>query len=324
MRSFLPIALLLLGLVSSIAFGQKLITPPPLRTPSSLHPIPLHYTGNLPDIFLPGDSVGIPHVRTHILEFTSTVTDNNYLIEGIKQQGMQEGVDGILLTDYRKLIPGETTMLGTLNGIGLKYLSRINYLDTILKQKVISTFDPGGNPGKTIILDIDWYGRLLNPLSQEDKRFYADSMAMMDLNVMFNRSMDIYTYKDFGSPQVLKIVSNESLPARIVHEVTGNVWAIDFFLGSITPLGDESKKTKVKISPVYTGNLLTGAIVTKLNKDQSPLYYLHYKYDNLGRLTNERWEKLINGKRTLWLEVENRFFEINEELFRQLGITTGK
>ena len=324
MRSFLPATYLFLGLICSTAFGQKQISHAPLRTPSSLNPLPLSNTGNLPDIFLPGDSVGIPHVRTHILEFTSTVTDNNYLIEGIKQKGMQEGVDGILLTDYRKLIPGETTMLGTLNGIGLKYLSRINYLDTILKQKVISTFDPGGNPGKTIILDIDWYGRMLNPTNGEDSRFFADSMAIMDLNVMFNRSMDIYTYKDYGSPQVLKIVSNELLPARIVHEVTGNVWAIDFFLSSITPLGDESKKTKVKISPVYTGNLLTGAIVTKLNKDQSPLYYLHYKYDNLGRLTNERWEKLINGKRTLWLEVENRFFEINEELFRQLGINSGK
>jgi len=320
MRTFLPITPLFLGLVCSISFGQKQIAPAPLRTPSSLNPVPLHYTGNLPDIFLPGDSVGIPHVRTHILEFTSTLTDNNYLIEGIKQKGMQEGVDGILLTDYRKLIPGEGIMLGSLNGIGLKYLNRINYIDTILKQKVIATFDPAGNPGKTMILDIDWYGRLLNPINTEDIRFYADSMAMMDLNVLFNRSIDIYYYKDFGSPQVLKIISNETLPARIVHEIEGSVWAIDYFMSSITPTGVEAKKTKVKIKPVYTGNLLTGAIITKLNKDQSPLFYLHYKYDNLGRLTNERWEKLINGKRTLWLEVENRFFEGNSDLIRSLGL----
>lgn len=324
MRTFLPITHLFLGLVCSMAYGQKQISPPPLRTPSSLNPVPLHYTGNLPDIFLPGDSVSIPHVRTHIIEFTSSVTDNNYLIDGIKQKGMQEGVDGILLTDYRKLIPGEGILLGSLNGIGLKYLNRVNYIDTILKQKVISTFDPAGNPGKTMILDIDWYGRLLNPINTEDIRFYADSMAMMDLNVLYNRSIEIYNYKDFGSTQVLKIVSNEKLPVRIVHEIEGSVWAIDYFLSSITPPGVEAKKTKVKIKPVYTGNLLTGAIITKLNKDQSPLFYLHYKYDNLGRLTNERWEKLINGKRTLWLEVENRFFEADSDLIRNLGLNAGK
>jgi hypothetical protein len=324
MRTSTLITQVAFTLVCSFCLGQKQISPPPLRTPSSLHPLPLTFTGNLPDIFLPGDSVNIPHVRTHILEFTSAIADNNYLIECLRKKGMQEGVDGILLTDYRKLIPGDGVMFGLLNGIGLKYLNRLDYLDTILKQKVISTFDPAGNPGKTMILDIDWYGRILSPMNGEDVRFYADSMAMMDLNVLFNRSIDIYYYKDFGSPQVLKIVSNEKLPARIVHEVEGNVWAIEFFLSSITPPGVESKKTKVKIRPVNTGNLLTGAIVTKLNKDQAPLFYLHYKYDNLGRLTNERWEKLINGKRTLWLEVENRFFESGDEFLRSAGLSADK
>jgi hypothetical protein len=324
MQYFLTATHLFLVAVCSAAFGQKQIAPAPLRTPSSLNPIPLHYTGNLPDIFLPGDSVKIPHVRTHIIEFTSAIADNNYLIEGLKQKGMQEGVDGILLTDYRKLIPGESTMLGLLNGIGLKYLNRLNYLDTIIRQKVISTFDAAGNPGKTMILDIDWYGRLLNPLNSEDIRFYADSMAIMDMNVLFNRCMDIYNYKDFGSPQVLKIVSSDKLPARIVHEIEGNALAIDFFLSSFTLPGTEGKKRKMKIRPVYTGNLLTGAIITQTNKGELPLYYLHYKYDNLGRLTNERWEKLINGKRTLWLEVENRFFEADEEFIRSLGTPSGK
>lgn len=307
----LPHLILLLAVLNSNA--QRQIVPPPLRTPGTLNAVPLQLTGNLPDVYLPGDSVRIPHVRTHILEFTSSVTDNNYLIEGLKQRGREEGVDGILLTDYRKLIPGTSMMLGSINGIGLKYLGRVDYLDTILKQKVITIFEPDGSKGKTMILNADWYGQIINPPAQEDLKFYADSMAVMDLHVLFNRTLDIYTYKDFGYSSVLKIISNNKLPAKIVHDIEGTGGIIDHFQSTFTPLVAEAKKLKLKIRPVYTGDMLTGAIVVKPNKEETALYYLHYKYDSRGRLTDERWEKLVNGKRTLWLEVENRFFDAGRD-----------
>lgn len=318
MRTFTFITLFTVFMVTD-GFGQRQIAPPPLRTPGTLHPVPLCFTGGTPDIFLPGDSVKIPHVRTHIIEFTSSVTDNNFLIEGLKQKGREEGVDGILLTDYRKLIPGASMMLGTVNGIGLKYLDGLGYLDTILKQKVITIFDPHGNKGKTMILEADWYGRILNPAGQEDVRFYADSMAAMDLNVIFNRILDAYTYKDFGSPFVLKIVSNETLQVKIVHDIEGSAGMVDFLQTTVLPPNPESKKLKLKIRPVFTGELLAGAIISKQKMEETALFYLHYKYDSRGRVTDERWEKLINGKRTLWLEVENRFFDAENDFIKNPG-----
>lgn len=319
MRTFIYVSHLFLLFAFLNANAQQKIAPAPLRTPGTLHPVPLRVTGLLPDIFLPGDSVRIPHVRTHILEYNSAVTDHNYLIEGLKQKGREEGVDGILLTDYRKLVPGTSMMLGSINGIGLKYLNRLDYLDTILKQKVISIFEPDGARGKTMVINTDWYGQILHPSEQEDIRFYADSMAVMDLHVIYNRTLDIYTYKDFSGPFVLKIVSNNKLPAKIVHDIDGSGGFVNYFVSTVTPLKAEAKKTKLKIRPVYTGDLITGAIVLKPNKEETALYYLHYKYDSRGRLIEERWEKLVNGRRTLWLEVENRFFDPAMD-FSKIGV----
>ncbi len=165
-----------------------------------------------------------------------------------------------------------------------------------------------------MILQTGWYGQILNPMEQEDVGFYADSMAAMDVHVLFHRTIDIYSYKNFSGPFVLKIVSDERLPVKIVHEIDGVEGIVHFFNTTITPRAVDAKKVRLKITPVYTGELLTGAIIEKPNKGGAALYYLHYKYDSRGRLMEERWEKLINGRRTLWLEVENRYFDAARDL----------
>lgn len=320
MKPFTALTLLIICLCSKQLTAQKQIAPPPLRTPGTLHPLPLIYTGIDPEIYLPGDSVRTPHIRTHIVEFTSDVmVDNNFLINGLKRQGRWEGVDAIVLNDYRKMVPGTAGMIGSISGIGIKYTESINYLDTILKQKVISMYEPNGNRGKTVLLDFDWYGRILNPFNSYDVLFYADSMSFIDLNIVFNRTSDFYQYRAFDTQPVHKIVSNDTWPFKITHHIEATPGPITQLIttkGSRINLAEKS--TRVKIKPVYTGDLLTGAIITTNNNKEIPLYYLHYKYDAKGRVTDERWEKLIDGKRTLWIEVENRYFETDPEFIKTL------
>jgi hypothetical protein len=132
----------------------------------------------------------------------------------------------------------------------------------------------------------------------------------MDLNILFNRISDFYIYKAFDGLPVYKIVSTENWPQKITHNVEPPIDPINQLNTAKSSRVDPDGKTlRVKIKPVYTGDLLTGAIVTTNNIKETPLYYLHYKYDSKGRLTEERWEKLIEGKRSLWIEVENRFFD---------------
>ncbi len=304
--------------------SQTQIAPPPLRTPGSLHPMPLIYTGTNPDIYLPGDSVTIPHIRTHIVEFNSAVQfDHNFLIEGLRRQGTSEGVDGIILSDYRKMAAGPDGYIGSLSGIGIKYLDRLQYIDTILKQKVITVYDPHENKGKTALIDFDWYGRILNNYGTYDVFFYADSMAFIDLNILFNRIGEFYEYRAFTGHPVHKIVTAGTWPFKITHTIepfTGAIPEINTL--KTTRIQEGGKDVRVKTIPVYTGKLLTGAIVNTAGGKQKALYYLHYKYDSRGRLTEERWEKLINGKRTLWLEVENRYFEADAGFLKTLTART--
>jgi hypothetical protein len=324
MKQFLLLTLIHFFISPIIVFSQKQIAPPPLRTPASLHPIPLIFTGNEPAVFLPGDSVTTPYIRTHIIEFNSNSNvDNNYLINGLKQQGKNEGVDGIILNDYRKLSPGPLGMIGSITGVGIKYTGMINYLDTILKQKVISLYEPDGSRGKTVIIDFDWYGNILNPYQGNDVSFFADSMSFIDLNLIYNRISNIYEYRAFENQTVHRIISLENWPFRITHQIESNPYEIIHLITSKNSrVYPTEKNMKVKIKPVHTGDLLTGAIVTSANAKETPLFYLHYKFDAKGRLTDERWEKLINGKRTLWLEVENRYFDNDIDLTASTAVQT--
>ncbi len=301
------------------ANAQKLIVPEPFRAPGTLHPMPLAVTGVEPDVFLPGDSINKPHVRTHIVEVSAFGSEKtNLLIEKIKQEAKLQGLDGVALHQYPTMSSNEFGISSSLVGVGIKYIDNISYIDTIIKQRVITRYLPDGNQGKTVLLDFDWHGNLLTSRKTEDFEFYADSVSMMDLHFIFNRTSPMYTYRNLG-PMIDRIVTISAWPKKIVHLVEGNIRQIDYLTTSITSPYQTAKIWRLKISPVYTENRLTGGIVAKPGGKEKPLYYLHYKHDALGRITNERWEKLIDGKRTLWLEVENRFFEADQALILQLA-----
>ncbi len=310
---------LLFSILTLPALAQKHIVPEPFRSPGTLHPIPLAYTGRLPDIYLPGDSIKKLHVRTHIVEVISFKSvSTNDMIDLLRQKAQAQGLDGVALQQLVTLIPVPDGLSYSLVGIGLKYLDNISYIDTILRQRVITRYLPNGLQDKTALLDFDWHGNLLTSMNSEDVRFYADSMSMFDLNLLYNRLANIYDYQ-IEDPPVQRIVSVPNWPDKIVHIITEGVQQIDFLLSSSKSRLEQVKTRKVKITPIYTDDRLTGAIVTGKGKKEKPLYYIYYKYEALGQITSERWEKIINGKRTLWLEVENRFFEADPVLILKLA-----
>jgi hypothetical protein len=312
--------LLLLSLpffLSSV--GQRFIAPPPLRTPGTLNPVPLVITGKPIDLYLPGDSVSKPFFKTHIVEVESYATaDANYLLELLKKKAAATGVDGVVLNN---LVTKSITTFGnvaTLSGIGIKYLDRLNYLDTILRQRIISRFGIDGSQLPTLLLDYDWYGNLLNDIASTDVFFYADSMAFIDLQVMVNRHATYFNYRTYDDIKN-GIIKSEPQWIRKIRLEFDAAYPLNTLLSFSSPVSTESLKVKVIIQPVYEDNLLIGVIVNSTQKGGRPLYYLHYKYDNKGRITNERWEKLIDGKRTLWLEIENRFYSSADAIEQGLG-----
>lgn len=301
--------LVLLCAACITGWAQRQIAAPPLRTPGSLHPLPLAYTGMVPQVFLPGDSVRQPHIRTHMVEYVSAGrVDNNHMIEGLKAMGLQQGVDAVVLKDYTQLIPGFETVTGALTGIGIKYLDNLQYIDTILRQKVIFSYEPNGKADKTYLVDFDWYGRLTTPVTNPDVQFYAQQMSAYDLALLMHRQSVFYEYRHMGLAYPVKITSATWWPARIQHMAESTLFEM-MHLKTMATTWEGGKRTRTAVTPVHKDNLLVGAIVTTPGSRATPLLYLHYKYDARGRLVEERWEKLINGKRTLWLQVENRFYE---------------
>lgn len=258
---------------------------------------------------MPGDSVRQPHIRTHMVEYVSAGrVDNNHMIEGLKTMGLQQGVDAVVLNNYTQLIPGFETVTGTLTGIGIKYLDNLQYIDTILRQKVIFSYEPNGKADKTYLVDFDWYGRLTTLVTNPDVQFYAHQMSAYDLALLMHRQSIFYEYRHMGLDYPVKITSATWWPARIQHMAECTPLEVMHLKTMVTTWAG-GKRTRTVVTPVHKDNLLVGAIVTTPGSRAIPLLYLHYKYDARGRLIEERWEKLIDGKRTLWLRVENRFYE---------------
>jgi hypothetical protein len=68
---------------------------------------------------------------------------------------------------------------------------------------------------------------------------------------------------------------------------------------------DYDEPRRYQLQRVVERGRLTGAIIRQ--KDE-PVLYLYYMYDEAGRLISERWERIMQGRKLRWMEVENRYY----------------
>jgi hypothetical protein len=277
-----------------------------LRTPATLHPLPLVYTGRWPDVYLPGDSLVRKYIATHMLDVAADVSfETNWLINRLKERGKAEGVDAIILRDMGQRVMGPEGGVATITGVGIKYLETIDYLQYIIRQRVFNTFDTDGNPGASVVVNYDWRGNFTDAFDAGGRRYFADSILPFDLHLAMIAKPDMYRYT-YSMDNILSMIK---LNAGYFPEKNIQYWpepantAGDFILR----VADEGKGVeKYKIQRVVNQGQYTGAIITKGKK---PFMYLYFQFDQQGRIAKERWEKLIDGKRRIWIQVENRFHE---------------
>ncbi|MCC6760362.1 MAG: hypothetical protein IT252_04065 [Chitinophagaceae bacterium] len=292
---------ILLCLAATALHAQTTI----IHTPASLHPLPLVYTGKTPAIFLPDSKPTQPYIATHIVEVSADISvETNELISKLQERGKAEGVDAILLYGLGQKIIGPAGGVATLNGVGIKYKDSINYLDNIIRQRVVTTYDAAGKPGPSVILNYNWRGSFTDAMDDEGQNFMVDSILPFDVHLLLLQKPEMYEYQmgfnnKLSRIRLSKNVANEKAIQWIPDELKLDKYAVR--------VTDSYNSIEAR----YTIELMQekGAAVNgaSISYKQDPFIYLYFEYDTKGRIVAEKWYKLIGGKKRLWLSFDNRF-----------------
>ncbi|MCU0396037.1 MAG: hypothetical protein MUF29_09005 [Chitinophagaceae bacterium] len=302
MRPGLPCGIFLVAL---FLFRSALAQPLVLPTPASLHDLPLVYTGKEPELFLPGQTPARPFIRTHIVEAVLPWESNaNDLIKALRKQGTAEGVDALLLHDLGQRVAGASGGLVVMQAIGAKYTDNLDYLPQLIRQRVFTVYQTNGASGPSTIVNYSWRGRYLNAIDAAGQAFYTDSVLPFDASMLFVMRPAIFEY-NYDESQVLtriRLAAASSLPVN-VQWLPREGSTDEELLVRITRDYDEPRR--YQLQRVVERGRLTGAIIRQ--KDE-PVLYLYYMYDEAGRLISERWERIMQGRKLRWMEVENRYY----------------
>jgi hypothetical protein len=298
--SFLVLVFSFLNLLSSTA------QPVFLNTPASLHPLPLVYTGNVPELYLPGEAPSRLHIKTHLVEVALGINASaNDLLLAIKEKGRAEGVDGIILKDFGQRLMGASGGVASLTGIGIKFMDSIHYMEFLIRQRVVAITNPDGKTAPTVIVNYDWRGNYRDAMDRAGREFYTDSILPFDAHLLLalRPPMFQYSYDQEKKLSRIRWELNQHSGKTITWIPRDNLSEEDIAI----KVGDEANvPARFQMQQKMDKNLLTGAII---RQKKEPIFYLYYQYDSKGRIIAEKWDRLINGKAVPWLAIENRFYD---------------
>lgn len=274
-----------------------------IHTPASLHPLPLVYTGKTPAIFLPDSKPTQPYIATHIVEVSADISvETNELISKLQERGMAEGVDGILLYSLGQKVIGPAGGIATLNGVGIKYKDSVNYLDNIIRQRVVTTYDADEKPGPSVILNYNWRGSFENAIDAEGHDFMVDSILPFDAHLLLLLKPEMYAYQFGYDKQLQRIKADKTTAQDLNIQWVPSSYSKGKFVVRIND--GYNTESRFELELMNEQKTVAGAIVTYRNE---PFLYSYFEYDSKGRIVAEKWYKVKGSKKRLWLSFDNRF-----------------
>jgi hypothetical protein len=165
----------------------------------SITDIPLQPHQHNVAIYFNGDLPTQAFYKVQMIEATApdyaTYED---LLNALKQKAKDIGVDGVMIVDKQQAISYQTvsdaitvrdstvyrdrqvvTTYQRIAGIGLKYVSNINYMETIVKRTIIDVYE--NEKAKKLVVNFDYYGNILpNDMDKYAVEFYNNQIIPFD------------------------------------------------------------------------------------------------------------------------------------------------
>jgi hypothetical protein len=284
----------------------------------SITDIPLRPHHNKVDLFFGNELPLQPYYKVQMVDAELPANASyDALLKQLIQNAQAMGVDGLMIenriqtthySDVQDRIDVKDTSYylnrqvassyQQLSAIGIRYLSTINYLDTIVKQVVITEFN-NGQPG-TWQLNFDFYGNLLANADTAALRFYSHAIEPFDVVKHFKGTVAnwAYSYDVNNKIQAYQLVKGEEVmvKARLDMLSTPTQQVVQYVCKDVAA---GSIKYTLECYFDYNGNLVEKQLYHKKKllwkeqptySKQKPTGYVRYAYQGLKQI------KLLEAK----------------------------
>ena len=192
----------------------------------SITDIPLVPRQNNVDVYFNNDQPAQPYYKVKVIE-VSGPSNASYeaLLQSLKQEAAAAGLDGVLILEKQQAVEytnvvqrQEANTYQTVSAVGLKYAGNINYMDTIVKSTIVDVYDDG--KARKLSVLFDFYGNMINATDKYAAQFYADNIALFDIQKHNAASVTgwEYSYDEFNRVLSFRISEMQEVVAAAVVE----------------------------------------------------------------------------------------------------------
>jgi hypothetical protein len=290
----------------------------------SITDIPLQPHQHNVDVYFNADLPTQPYYKVQMVE--ATAPDNaSYedLLNTLKQRAREIGVDAVIIVDKQQATSYQTvsdaitvrdstvyrdrqvaTAYQRIAGIGLKYYSNIDYMESIVKRTIIDVYENGKT--RKLVVNFDYYGNLLPAnMDKYAVEFYNNQIIPFDAeqHLAGNMAGWEYSYDENEKVAAYRLSQGETIftSARLQLAVQANTAFIDyqFFDPSqnkkqlFTLLVYKDENGKVLQTQLYQSNRLIWKEIINY-KENLVIGYSRYAVEN--------------GSERLLLKADNYFY----------------
>ncbi len=280
----------------------------------SITDIPLKAHSHEVDIFFNDEKPKEPFYKVGVLEQRADPgTSMDDMLLKIKKAAQAGGFDGILIGDLIRQAGNVVTYANAngmasyqeLAGIGIRYRRTIDYMDTILKEQVVSIWTDDNTEPKVFTMKYDFYGDNLSLNDPFIYKFFDNELFPFEDAAAPYAPFASWQYKYDPKEQVFakkKVIDAFSADTYRFYYENGRLTKGDI---TVMPPG-EMKKIKSQLDPVYnTGGQLIGR---RLIKDKNLVWEdaIYYRLD--GMVDKLERFKTVNGRKVLLFQIKNAYY----------------
>lgn len=171
--------------------------------------IPLYGSTDSVDVFFAADAPSAPYYKVQMIEAVDSVSYTTYdqLLVKLKEKAKAAGLDGVIIMDKQQnlhfdndiyIVRQIASTYQQLSAVGIKYVNRINYMNSFVKSTMIDMY--GNGEVKKMDFNFDYYGNLLNANGQHAREFYDSNILPFDVQKHLKGNVAYWQYaRDEGN-----------------------------------------------------------------------------------------------------------------------------
>lgn len=282
--------------------NKKTITDIPLRP----------YTDKV-DVYTNNDLPPVPFYKVQMIDVKSRISlSYDELLKKLIQHARELGMDGIILVDktnwteqpggynYSRHYQNPTVSFQELSAVGLKYQTKMNYVDSIIKTSSIDFVSKGVKHNYSF----DFYGNLVNNTDDAAITIYEEDILPFDITTHTHGGAVNWEYdRSLGWVISFRLTQNDTtwISAVMAPESTPGFYKIDYTI--------KDRKTFRKSK--YTLNCLfdnSGKMIEKKLWQKGKLIWREEMLYEVNKLIGYKRYKTTGNGEVLELQASNSFF----------------